>query len=243
MSYAYQDQGTPSMDAGFNMRDPAVDGGVLQEIMLLNAAVAATGEAVEGNVCYWHETPGQALVQHPPTRDAAHVGKRINLAVLAGRHHSALEIGLNAGHSALLLLLGNPALHLFSVDLCMHAYTRVAAAHLKARFGRRFHFLEDDSREVLPRMAVEHPRRRFDLLHVDGGHGASLAYTDISNSLRMAAQGADLVFDDVNAPHLGEVVEAFIRHGWLLPLRDTRGLVETPLHALLTVEVGVPGAM
>jgi predicted O-methyltransferase YrrM len=188
------DSGTPASDPALIARDPANDHVILAEITRLNQEIAATGEGIEGNVCYWHGTPASAYAIYPPTTDQDHVGKRVNLVELARRHQLMLEIGFNAGHSAIICLLANPALHVFAVDLCFHEYAKVAAGYLKQKFGRRFQFWSGDSREVLPRL-VDQPLLRFDLLHVDGGHAAETAYADTSNALRLARQGAELVFD------------------------------------------------
>ncbi len=201
----------------------------------LNNHISITGEPIEGNVCYWNDTPAKTYNIEPPTTDSNHMSKRANLSTLAARHCSMMEIGLNGGHAAAICLASNPSLHFYSVDIVGHQYTRVAVQFLKSRFHRRFHFWEGDSREVLPRIAVEFPNLKFDLLHVDGGHGASLAYTDISNSLRMAAHDAELVFDDVNAPHLGEVLGEFIRMGYLEASAHGADLFRNPLHDVLKI--------
>jgi Methyltransferase domain len=217
MADKFTDRGKPSDDPAFTARDPIRRPGVFEAIMQLNRAISVTGEDIEGNVCYWDGTPARVYLVAEPTNDAAHVGKRINLFELSKRHRSMLEIGLNGGHSAILCLLANPDLHLFSVDVCSHTYVESAATYLKKAFGRRFHFWKGDSRELLPRVAVDYPNLRFDLFHIDGGHGSGLAYADISNSIRMASVGAELIFDDINATHLNDILEAFVKMGYLCP--------------------------
>ncbi len=229
----------PAAGAGadyYPSRDPALRSDFLAVLSDLNERISITGEPIEGNVCYWHDTSAADYRLAPPTPDLNHAMKRANLWTLADRSRSMVEIGLNGGHSALICLMSNPTLHFFGVDICAHEYTRHAAAFLKERFGRRFHFFEGDSREVLPRLAVEYPGLTFDLMHVDGGHGAALAYTDISNCLRMKGAGANLIFDDVNAPHLSEVLETFIKMGHLYPSSEAGDLEVTPLHEILAVK-------
>jgi predicted O-methyltransferase YrrM len=203
---------------------------VMSAISELNARISQTGEPIEGNICYWNQTPSSEYGTAPPITDPDHIKKRTNLAVLASRRTSMLEIGLNGGHSALICLLSNPYLSLFSVDIAVHRYTNIAAEYLKFRFGHRFTYWPGDSREVLPRAALERPNLRFDLLHVDGGHGAGLAMADISNSLRMAAPGAELVLDDTNAVHLGAILDHVVGLGYLAPLQDYTNLEQTVLH-------------
>ena len=208
---------------------------ILAEILTLNEQICRSGENIEGNVCYWDNTPPDQYRTSPPIADPDHVAKRTNLATLARRRTTMLEIGLNGGHSALICLLANPQLTLFSVDICVHQYTKLAARYLATRFGRRFNFWPGDSREVMPRAALERPKLLFDLLHVDGGHGAELAMADVSNALRMAVAGADFVLDDVNAPALGAVLQHVTGLGYLAPLDDYAGLAETALHQVMQV--------
>ena len=217
------------------MADPVQDRATLDLLMELNQYLATTGEAIEGNVCYWDGTSAQDYSTALPISDPDHVCKRANLATLARRQSTMLEIGLNGGHSALICLAANPALHLFSVDIMQHVYTNRAVEFLQSKFRHRFHFAAGDSREVLPKMAVNSPSLRFDLLHVDGGHGADLAYTDLSNSLRMARTGGVLVFDDVNAPHLGDVLKEYVRMGYLHPFDGSVPIYSNQLHAVMVV--------
>lgn len=232
MQHCYKDS---TNAASLLMQDPVAHPGVLGEITALNQVIASAGEAVEGNVCYWDGTPAEAVRTAAPITDGNHVIKRVNLAALARRRSTMLEIGLNAGHSALICLLANPTLHLYSIDLCAHQYTHLAAQHLRSRFGRRFVFWPGDSREVMPRVAIDRPNLKFDLLHVDGGHSPHLAIADMSNALRMAAPGADFVVDDVNAPVLGDALEHVCSLGYLAPLDDYSDLYETVLHQVLRV--------
>ena len=179
----------------------------------LNQRLKESGENIEGNVCYLDHTTPTVLDHALPTTDLDHVKKRINLGIVARESTMMLEIGLNGGHSALLCLLANPNLTLVAVDICRHKYVEKAIEYLKARFSRRFHCLRGDSRDVLPRMALEQPKLRFDAIHVDGGHAENIAYADISNSLRLAQPGALFVLDDMQAPWLAKLFEAALLLG------------------------------
>ena len=210
--------------------DPATIPNIFAEIMALNRHISKSGEPMEGGICYFHGTSAADYASSPPVTDPDHVRKRVNLATMARRGHSMLEIGVNGGHSALISLMANPKLHPFSVDICSHRYTVLATEYLKTRFGRRFHFRAGDSREVLPSLALERSRLTFDLIHVDGGHTPGIAIADLNNAIRMAAPNASLIMDDINAPTLNGVVELVISLGYLTPLRDRTGLIETVLH-------------
>jgi predicted O-methyltransferase YrrM len=179
----------------------------------LNQQLKESGENIEGNVCYLDQTTPTVLDHALPTTDLDHVKKRINLGIVARESTMMLEIGLNGGHSALLCLLANPNLTLVAVDICRHKYVEKAIEYLQAKFPRRFHCLRGDSRNVLPRMALERPKLRFDAIHVDGGHAEDIAYADISNSLRLAQAGALFVLDDMQAPWLAKLFETALLLG------------------------------
>ena len=150
----------------------------------LNKRLAQCGENIEGNVCYLDQITPKELDRTLPTTEINHIRKRINLAVVARKSTMMLEIGLNGGHSALLCLMANPRLTFYSVDIFRHKYVEKAAEFLKDLFPHRFHYLRGDSRDVLPRIALERPKLRFDAIHVDGGHSEAVAFADVSNCLR-----------------------------------------------------------
>jgi hypothetical protein len=200
----------------------------------LNEQLASTGENVEGNVCYLDQTSPNEILVSLPTMEPNHINKRINLGTVARRSTMMLEVGLNGGHSALLILLSNPALTLVTVDNFQHKYTEHAATFLKGRFPRRFHSVRGDSREVLPRMALEKPNLRFDALHVDGGHAENLGYADISNALRLARKDALFVLDDLQVPWLARIFEECLLLGHFRPARANE-FVSTVLHEIVQV--------
>jgi methyltransferase family protein len=200
----------------------------------LNACIAGTGEPLEGNLCYWDQTSLAEHLAARPIDDEDHVRKRINLSRVSSLSRSFLEIGLNGGHSALLLLYSNPQLILHSVDICDHEYTKHAADFLKCTFKYRFQFTAGDSREVLPTMFIEQPALRFDCFHIDGGHRAELVTADISNAIRLARRGAFFVVDDLQAAHLYRVFERFVRLGHFGVPADPPFLA-TRLHSVVTL--------
>jgi hypothetical protein len=200
----------------------------------LNERIASTRETIEGNVCYLDQTSPDDLLISLPTMEPNHIKKRRNLGVVARKSTMMLEIGLNGGHSALLTLLANPALTLVAVDNFQHKYAEQAATFLKERFPRRFHYIRGDSRDVLPRMALEKPKLQFDAFHVDGGHAESLAYADISNALRLAGKDALLVLDDLQAPWLARIFDECLLLGHFRPAA-AHEFARTVLHEVVLV--------
>lgn len=179
----------------------------------LNGFVVASGEIIEGGIFYWDQDPRFAA--NPP--DATLAPARRNIWRASRFKRSLLEIGVNAGHSALLCLSANPDLVYHGVDIGFHAYTKACADFLAQEFPGRFFFHPGDSREVLPRLATHRPDLDFDLFHVDGGHTDELCRADISNCLRLAKHGAGkhLVLDDINASWIYDVFCEYVALGHL----------------------------
>jgi len=119
--------------------------------------------------------------------------KRQNIIIASQKSNKALEIGFNSGFSALLILLSNPTIKLTCVDIGHHRYTIPCFEQLKKDFGDRIELLVGDSRQVVPSI-----NNKFDLVHIDGGHGLHVAQDDIINTNRLLTDNAIIVMDDVN---------------------------------------------
>ncbi len=179
----------------------------------LDNCVKASGETIEGGLFYWD-------------RDADFHGKAPDPTLAPGRRNlwratrfktSLLEIGVNAGHSALLALSANPNLVYHGVDIGFHKYTEPCIRYLEREFPGRVHFHHGDSREVLPYLATHRRDLDFDIFNVDGGHTHELCRSDISNCVRLAAsgRGKHLMLDDINASWIFDIYCEFVSLGWL----------------------------
>ncbi len=173
----------------------------------LNRRVAASGTPLEGNLFYKHRSADLGDAPNPARRH-----KRRNFALYAASGSRMLEIGFNAGHSALLALSINPQLRYTGIDLGRHPYTRPCADYLREVFSPRFDILYSDSRKGLTDLSRSHPEH-FDLFHVDGGHGIELARSDLLDVIGMARPGQIILIDDTNAFHIAALADAFCLTG------------------------------
>ena len=179
----------------------------------LNDFVKESGEPLEGGIFYW-DLDGE-YEGKPPAASLAPA--RRNLWRATRYKKRLMEIGVNAGHSALLALSANPNLKYYGVDINRHKYTIRCVEYLMKEFPGRVHFFPGDSREVLPHLATHYRELDFDLFHVDGGHTTELCRTDISNCLRLAkgGMGKHLLLDDINASWIFDVYCEFVSLGYL----------------------------
>ena len=184
----------------------------LARLATLNRIVRDSGEVIEGGVFYWDQAP-----EIDDLPDASLAPARRNLWRACRFKRAMLEIGVNAGHAALLCLSANIELVWHGVDICEHAYVEPCVAYLAEQFPGRVHLHRGDSREVLPVLATHRPELDFDLFHVDGGHTDELCRADVSNCLRLArgGRGKHLVLDDLNASWIFDVYCEYVSLGRL----------------------------
>ena len=185
----------------------------VRRMRTLNDIVVDSGESLEGGVFYWDRDS-----QYQGNLPAASLAPaRRNLWRATRFKKRLLEIGVNAGHSALLALSANPTLLYFGVDINSHSYTAQCVKYLMVEFPDRVRYHPGDSREVLPYLATHHAELDFDIFHVDGGHTDEVCRADISNCLRLANRGfgKHLLLDDINASWIFDVYCEFVSKGYL----------------------------
>ncbi|MEI2419547.1 class I SAM-dependent methyltransferase, partial [Arthrospira platensis SPKY2] len=168
-------------------KDTTCEPHFLEMLYELNQVIASTNIPLEGNICYPNRSERKDFEKQPPSSKPHLRSKRKNMITLTRNRRRMLEIGLNGGHSALIALYNNPQLEFHSVDICRHKYTELAADFLKQKYPNRFYFYKGDSRDILPQIAIQKRHIKFDIIHVDGGHGIEVCRTDISNSIRLSS--------------------------------------------------------
>ena len=183
----------------------------LERLARLNAIVRQSGEALEGNVFY--PDLDAKFGGSPPSEDLAPARRNIWRAVRFKER--LLEVGVNAGHGALLALSSNPRLEYYGVDILAHAYTIECVDYLKGEFPGRVHLFPGDSREVLPWLADRRGELNFDIIHVDGGHTSEVCLSDVTSSIRMSQglKGRHLLLDDVHASWIFDIYCEFVVRG------------------------------
>jgi hypothetical protein len=102
----------------------------LAHLDALNRIVAGEGGRLEGNLCYLHKD--DKFVGAPP--DPRRAPKRRNFSRILKHKNHFLEVGFNAGHSALLALSSNPDLQYFAADIGTNLYSKKCAAYLASAF-------------------------------------------------------------------------------------------------------------
>jgi hypothetical protein len=173
--------------------------------------VRQSGERLEGNIFY--ADLDDRYVDEPPEDGLAPARRNAWRAVRFKER--LLEVGVNAGHSALLALSSNPRLEYYGVDIMSHAYTAECIDFLKGEFPGRVHLFTGDSREVLPWLVSRRAELAFDIFHVDGGHTDEVCRSDMGNCIRIASgqRGRHVLLDDVHASWIFDVYCEFVSRG------------------------------
>ena len=183
----------------------------LERLRRINAIVRQSGERLEGNIFY--PDLDDRFVESPPADDLAPARRNFWRAVRFKER--LLEVGVNAGHGALLALSSNPRIEYYGVDILTHGYTVECVDFLKGEFPGRVHLFPGDLREVLPWLAGRRVELGFDIIHIDGGHTSEVCLSDVTNSIRMSQglKGRHLLLDDVHASWIFDIYCEFVARG------------------------------
>lgn len=135
--------------------------------------------------------------------------KQQNIIDILSNHSldNVLEIGFNAGFSALLMLMANPKIKLTCIDINLHNYTEVCFQQIKKDFTN-LDIILDSSVVALPKLKA--CGAKYDLIHIDGDHSLRGAKIDIDNSLALTVSGSMLLIDDTNIAHINALVDNLI---------------------------------
>jgi hypothetical protein len=196
-------------------------------VAALEGIIRATGEILEGNCVYTHQTL---------TRDPMLDSKRRNLARAGEGQRYIAEIGFNAGHSALLFLAAShPESHHVFFDLGEHTYTRPCAEAIQVWHPeKKIHMVYGDSRVTIPRWIQANPGAlgRFDVVHVDGGHTLDCATSDMFAAYMLTKPGGHIIVDDIQGKEILPAVNAWMASG-TLQIDPTFEVTSVQPHAVL----------
>jgi hypothetical protein len=155
----------------------------------LNDIVANSGEKMEGNLFYLHES-----IPLDQSLYSFYDGKRQRLQNLARRFGYITEIGFNAGHSAALMLTANPGLKLCSIDIGVHSYVLPCAATIQTYFPGQHTMVIKDSRHM-----ERNELARAGAVIIDGGHSFENCFLDLAQCIAYCRSNTVIVIDDFDA--------------------------------------------
>ena len=165
---------------------------------------------LEGNCFYYHET----LIEFPEL-----YSKQLNL-FWCGKQavENICEIGFNAGHSAMLMLLGrsNTPMHFTIFDIGHHSYTKPSLEYIKSKFSHvNFEYIEGDSTITMPEWINNNSEKmyKYDVVHVDGGHFEHCISNDMINANLLVKINGIVIVDDTNLDIINNYVNLYLSSG------------------------------
>ena len=131
---------------------------------------------------------------------------------------NVIEIGVNAGHSLLIMLLASinskSKIKITAFDICEYSYTKPCVDYLNRHFGNKITLIEGYSPGVYRKYLNDiTPLPEFDLIHIDGCHQWNIMFEEILLSLTCIKSGGYLLMDDTN-----EIPYLFIKRGYLVQI-------------------------
>ena len=173
----------------------------------LKTIIRLSGTPLEGSSFYYHAT----LNLYPELYT-----KQLNLFWCGQQAATKIcEIGFNAGHSTMLMLLGRPKTPLnFTIfDIGMHAYTRPCLTYMNSQFPHaEFEYVEGDSTVTMPKWINANMDQvgTYDVVHVDGGHDEECMRSDTRNADTLLRSGGIMIIDDTNYDHIKYRVDIMV---------------------------------
>ena len=216
-----------------------------QQIVSLNKEIDLSNKALEKTVDieninniikkHTHRFEGNCLYRHYSNFVQFEDGHRYNNKLILRKNFynivkgakSLLEIGLNGGHSLGVFLLSNPKLEVLSFDICEHAYVRDVANYYKSKYN--FTFVEGNSLITVKEYNNE---KKYDVIHIDGGHIEECVVNDLINCKRFAHKDTLMIFDDTNAEHISYILNEYCKKGFITEIDYSNNLKECFFHRI-----------
>ena len=173
-----------------------------EQIKNLGIILDEIGEQVEGNlICDVHSSN---LVYDK------NFAKIHNLQSLVRDKNKVCEIGVNAGHSLLIMLEQNPNAEYYLFDLGYHKYTQPCIEYIRNIYSNtKINIIYGDSKKTLQKFIVSNPNilKTFDFIHIDGGHGELEFTNDFYYTKLLSSDVCINIFDDYNYPKIKEFLD------------------------------------
>lgn len=183
----------------------------------LKQIIIDSKESPEGNIFYPHKTLNLLGTLKAKQANLFWSGKQATAKLC--------EIGFNAGHSAMVMLLGREQRPLdFTIfDIGEHKYTKPCYNYIQSKFSHvSFEFVEGDSTKTIPEWIKLHPSLTgtYDVVHLDGGHSEHCILNDMKHSDILVKKGGIIIIDDTNIPHINKHVEKMLLSGRYKEITD-----------------------
>lgn len=145
--------------------------------------------------------------------------KQFNIFKAAERSSKIVEVGVNAGHSLLIMLLSNSVSKIYAFDICIHPYTEHCVNYLNSQFNNRVSLIKGNSKISMPDFTSKNPNFDGDLFHIDGMHEYDTDH-DFQNSYKLAKKDAIILWDDSDNHILSELWNRYVNQNKVNDITD-----------------------
>ena len=205
--------------------------------------VYSVDETLEGNLFFYHQTTNLCIDFLQKQYNILEIIDSISLEGRESRENEKekekekeksnihiLEIGFNAGFSALFFLLANPKTKITCIDIGFHRYTYACYEKLRETFGEdRIEFLLGDSVSLLPKLnSLSDNYHKYDLFYLDGSHSTETLDSDLFHVGRLMRENTIVIMNDTNDPVVNTAFETFSERMQLYPILQEN----TPYHKI-----------
>ena len=135
---------------------------------------------------------------------------RRNLVKLGEMNNKIIEVGFNGGHSCALMAEKNPKAEFLLFDIGRWSYTQRCIDYFKTIFKAEY-VKGNSNKTILEYKGTD----KYDLIHVDGGHGLKTAENDIRNCKKFANETTLLLVDDSNFKRIRDLLDSMIKTDYL----------------------------
>lgn len=166
---------------------------------------------LEGNIFYIHETFTLSQLLYTKQLNLFWCGKQATTRIC--------EIGFNAGHSAMVMLLGRDATSLdFTIfDIGAHPYTAPCVQYIQSTFPHiRFEYVKGDSTLSIPEWIRTNKSAiwTYDIVHVDGGHSEQCISNDMKHADLLVRVNGIIIVDDTGDSIINNYVTIYLNSGF-----------------------------
>jgi predicted O-methyltransferase YrrM len=176
----------------------------------LKKIIIRSNSILEGNCFYFHKTMNLHTNLYT---------KQLNL-FWAGKQgtNKICEIGFNAGHSTMLMLLGRDKTQLdFTIfDIGHHSYTKPCFDYIQSKFSNvNFKFIEGDSGITMPNWINNNKSEKntYDIIHIDGGHYEHCIESDLRNADILIKLNGIIIIDDTHYSYINKHINMYLTTG------------------------------
>jgi hypothetical protein len=175
----------------------------------INDIIKKSGVVPEGNCFQYHQSFRE---------DNKFRMKQYNLMEIGRKCDKILEIGFNAGHSSMLMLMMNPKCTIQAFDICYHPYVIPCLDYINRHFGNRIELIVGNSHSTITRFKANHPEYKYDAIHIDGLHEYTHANFDYFMTRSMGKLGSIVIFDDTQLSPMKYLWKGYIRDKHMLEI-------------------------